>query len=69
MNGDLDLSGVFVPDLMVWMLVAFAVSLPVRRLLQGVGVYRLVWHRSLFDLALYVLLLGAVVTLATRVHS
>ena len=34
-----------------------------RRLLERTGAYRYVWHRALFDLALYVVLLGAVVLL------
>ncbi|UIY44850.1 DUF1656 domain-containing protein [Methylobacterium radiotolerans] len=49
------------------MAVAFALSLPLRRLLAATGFYRLVWHRPLFDLALYVVLLGGVVTLAHRI--
>ncbi len=48
------------------MAVAFALSLPLRRLLAATGFYRLVWHRPLFDLALFVVLLGGVVTLAHR---
>ncbi|WP_232628731.1 DUF1656 domain-containing protein [Methylobacterium sp. Leaf118] len=64
MTGEFDLYGVFVPSLGAWMLIAFALSLPLRRLLARAGVYRLVWHRPLFDLALYVVLLGAVVAVA-----
>lgn len=65
MTGELDLYGVFVPALAAWMLVALALTLVVRRMLAGLGAYRLIWHRPLFDLALYVVLLGAVVALAT----
>ncbi|MCJ2068603.1 DUF1656 domain-containing protein [Methylobacterium sp. J-030] len=64
MTGELDLYGVFVPSLAAWMLLAFAVSLPLRWLLARIGFYHLVWHRPLFDLALYVVLLGAVVAIA-----
>jgi hypothetical protein len=66
MTGEMDLYGVFLPDLAVWMLIAFAISVPLRRLLARCGVYRLIWHRPLFDLALYVVLVGGVVTLAFR---
>ena len=45
------------------------IGLPLRRLLAGLGLYRLVWHRPLFDLALYVLLLGAVVSVAVPLTS
>jgi hypothetical protein len=41
----------------------------VRRLIAATGFYRLVWHRPLFDLALYVLLLGGVIVLAHRILS
>ncbi|HEX2941752.1 MAG TPA: DUF1656 domain-containing protein [Rhodopila sp.] len=40
---------------------AFVLNALLRRALAWAGIYRLVWHRALFDLALYVLLLGAVV--------
>ena len=59
MMAEIDLDGVFVPALLLWAL---------RRLraqraccgacLRAVGFYRLVWHRALFDLALFVILLG-----------
>jgi hypothetical protein len=66
MTGELDLYGVFLPDLLVWMLVAFAISLPLRWLLDRCGLYRLIWHRPLFDLALYVVVVGGLITLASR---
>ncbi|HJE25934.1 MAG TPA: DUF1656 domain-containing protein [Methylorubrum populi] len=69
MTGELDLYGVFVPSLAAWMLIAFALSLPLRRLLAWTGFYRVVWHRPLFDLALYVVLLGAVVSVAVPLTS
>ena len=69
MRGELDLYGVFVPSLAAWMLIAFAVSLPLRWLLARSGFYRLVWHRPLFDLALYVVLLGGVVSVAVPLTS
>lgn len=64
MTGELDLYGVFVPSLAAWMLIAFALSLLLRRVLARTGFYRMVWHRPLFDLALYVVLLGLVVSVA-----
>jgi hypothetical protein len=69
MTGELDLYGVFVPSLAAWMLLTFAISLPLRRVLAWTGFYRLVWHRPLFDLALYVVLLGIVVSLAVPLTS
>ena len=69
MTGELDLYGVFVPSLAAWMLLAFLISLVVRRVLALCGFYRLVWHRPLFDLALYVILLGGVVSVAQPLIS
>lgn len=69
MTGEIDLYGVFAPSLLILMLVAYAVSLPLRRMLAWSGFYRLVWHQPVFDLALYVVLLAGVVALATRVLS
>jgi hypothetical protein len=37
--------------------------------LAWAGFYRLVWHRSLFDLALFVILLGGITALSQRFVS
>ncbi len=66
---EIDIYGVFVPDLMVWFVVAFVLSVPIRRLLALVGFYRLVWHRALFDVALFVILLGGVIVVSHRALS
>ena len=58
---EMDIYGVFLPTLFVLGLVAMAVTFVVRRLLTAFRVYRIVWHRSLFDLALFVVVLGGVV--------
>jgi hypothetical protein len=58
--------GVLVPALLLWALVALAISAVLRRVLAAVGFYRLVWHRALFDLALAIILLGGTVSVATR---
>jgi hypothetical protein len=66
MTHEIDVYGVFLPDLLVWFVVALLLSVPVRRLLGAIGFYRLVWHRALFDLALLVLILGGVVAASQR---
>ncbi|MBB5193516.1 hypothetical protein HNQ50_004273 [Silvimonas terrae] len=63
MSGEIDIYGVFIPSLLAWMVIAFFVTGALRFVLARVGFYKLVWHRSLFNLALYVLVLGATVTL------
>jgi hypothetical protein len=60
MSGEFDIDGVFVPGLLIWAIVAVAISLPLRWLLAHLGAYRLIWHRGLFDIALVVLLWAGV---------
>lgn len=60
MMAEVDIYGVFVPGLLVFAVVAVAATAVLQRLLDLVGFYRIVWHRSLFDLALFVVMLGAV---------
>jgi hypothetical protein len=64
MIAELNLYGVFVPALFLWMLVALGIILVVRRVLAQNGGYALIWHRPLFDLALYMIILGVVVYLS-----
>jgi Protein of unknown function (DUF1656) len=63
MTSDFDVYGVYLPTLFGWAFIAFAISVPVRRVLAWSGFYRFVWHRPLFDVALYVVLVGIVVLL------
>jgi hypothetical protein len=37
-----------------------------RPVLQRTGLYRFIWHRALFDLAVFVCLLGGVVYLSSE---
>ncbi|WP_420997698.1 DUF1656 domain-containing protein [Cupriavidus sp. 30B13] len=69
MSGEIDVYGVFVPSLLAWMLVAFLITACARAVLARTGFYRLVWHRSLFNLAFYVIVLGGVVYLVHRLQS
>jgi hypothetical protein len=66
---EIDIGGVFVPGLLVLAVIAFLISVPLRRVLAWTGFYRLVWHRALFDVALFVVLLGAVTTLSSKLTS
>ncbi|MXN17925.1 DUF1656 domain-containing protein [Pseudooceanicola sp. GBMRC 2024] len=59
MSPDLDLAGVFLPTLLVLMLLCYAAFRLLHRALARIGLYRHVWHPALFDIALYVSLVGA----------
>jgi hypothetical protein len=60
MIGEIDIHGVFVPALLLSAIAAFALSALLRRVLAALGLYRFVWHRSLFDMAMLVIILGGI---------
>ena len=64
MKYQIDIFGVMVPSLLLWFVVAYALMSLVTVGLDRVGFYRLVWHRALFDLSVFVCLLGGVVYLS-----
>lgn len=66
MIGEIDLFGVFLPPLLVWLGIGLLLSAALRAALTRLGFYRYVWHRPLFDLALLVILTGAVSYAAGR---
>ncbi|SDI04391.1 DUF1656 domain-containing protein [Paraburkholderia phenazinium] len=66
MIGEIDIFGVFVPSVLVLMFVAYLINLVLRTLLARTGFYRFVWHRAIFDLGIYVLVLGLVVIVSHR---
>ncbi len=66
MIGEVDVFGVLFPPLLVWVGVALVISAGLRWVLARAGVYRLVWHRPLFDLCLLIILTGAVSVLMTK---
>jgi Protein of unknown function (DUF1656) len=66
MTGEIDVYGVFIPTLLVWVGAALMLTATFRRMLRWFGLYRFVWHRPVFDLALLVIVLGAVVAIATH---
>ncbi|MGM4966559.1 DUF1656 domain-containing protein [Tardiphaga sp. 1201_B9_N1_1] len=69
MRYEIDLFGVLLPSLMLWLVITYAIGALLRPLIERSGLYRYVWHRALFDLALYVCLLGGVVYLASGLLS
>ena len=58
--GEFDIYGVYFPAFAIFAAIAFLLQVVINRLLNAYGFYRLVWHRALFDLAVYVILLGVV---------
>ena len=65
MIGEFDIYGVYFPAFAALAAIAFALHLSIKRLMDAYRVYRFVWHRALFDLAVYVILLGVVTAAAS----
>jgi hypothetical protein len=57
--GQLDVYGVFLPGLSALALGAYGLFRMMTALFARIGPFRAVWHPSLFNLALYITLLGA----------
>jgi len=60
MTGEIDLYGVFVPVLLADAALAFVLFSFLRLVLSVIGAYRLIWHRPLVDVSLFVIVLAAV---------
>ena len=68
MNAEISIFGVLVPSVLVCAIVAYLGMSVVARCLRYAGVYRFVWHQSLFNLSVFVCLLGLSVLLLTKVY-
>lgn len=60
MIGEVDVYGVFVAPLLAWAVLALLLHTMLRWGLTRLGFYRCVWHPPLADLALFIIVLGAV---------
>ncbi|WP_257165427.1 DUF1656 domain-containing protein [Bradyrhizobium sp. SRS-191] len=69
MRHDIDIAGVLVPSLLLWLVVAYGCVALLSVGLRRLGFYRLVWHRALFDFALFVCVLGGIVYLVSEFSS
>jgi hypothetical protein len=69
MIGEIDVFGVYVPAILVLMLITYLIAIVLRMAFTRVGLYRLVWHRSIFDLGIYILVLGLVVFVSHRLTT
>ncbi len=65
----IDIYGVFVPALFVMAIVAVGVTKCLSIAFTRLGVYRLVWHRPLFDVAVFVIALGVIFFIVTGLQA
>ncbi|MFT3978717.1 MAG: DUF1656 domain-containing protein [Sphingomonas bacterium] len=63
MGGEVSLGGVYMPGLLLLAIVALLLTAVLTRLLGLIGAYRLFAYRPLVDVAIYVIMLGALVLL------
>ena len=66
MIGEISIGGVYIPSLLPLVLVAVVLVMLLSRFLVAVGFYRLVVYRPLADIALFLLLLAAIVWITDR---
>ena len=69
MIGESVIDGVFVPRVLVVLLLAFAVSLLIRRTLRSLNLYRFIWHAGLFDTAVFFALAWLIAEVTVGVTS
>ena len=63
---EIDLFGVYVAPISVLMVVAWLVTIGLRRAANRFGLLRQVWHPSLFVFAVYIIVLSSMTLIAAR---
>lgn len=58
--------GFYLPPILIWALAALVPYLALRAMMRRWNLDRFLWHRALFDLAIYVLLVGGVIFIGGR---
>jgi hypothetical protein len=64
---EIDLFGVYVAPMSLLMVVAWVVTIGLRRLAVQVGLFRWVWHPALLVFAIYVIVLSSLTFIASHV--
>ena len=64
---EIDLFGVYVAPISLLMVVAWVVTIGLRRLAVQVGLFRWVWHPALLVFAIYVIVLSSLTFIASHV--
>lgn len=61
---ELDIFGVYIAPVAAMMVVAYLLLLPLRWLTLALGLLQRIWHPALFQVALYIVILSAIVLVA-----
>ena len=67
--GEVDLFGVYVAPISLLMVVAWVLTMGMRRLAVRVGLLRRVWHPALFVFAVYAIVLASLTLAASQVRQ
>jgi protein AaeX len=57
---EVNIDGIFVAPFALDLAIAFVIFLPLRMVLDRYAIQRWVWHRQLFDLAIFVILVSLI---------
>ena len=57
---EIDLGGVYITPLLAWAILALLINMLLGRLLARIGFYKFVWHRHLFDAAVFIILFAGI---------
>ncbi|MFA5956539.1 DUF1656 domain-containing protein [Hyphomicrobium sp.] len=68
MNEEISIFGIFVPSILACSIISYILMVAASRVLRAAGAYQYIWHRSLFNLSIFVCLLGATVLLFSQAH-
>lgn len=63
---EVNLFGVYVAPMSVMMVVAWLIFALLRRAAYRLGLFQRVWHPALFEFAVYMMVLGAIVLVVAR---
>jgi hypothetical protein len=63
---EIDLFGVYVAPMSVMMVVAWLITIALRRVADRFGLLRHVWHPALFVFAVYIIVLSSMTLVAAR---
>lgn len=55
---EITIAGVYVAPFAAYLIVSGLIYLPLRWIFNRIRIERFVWHRTLFDLAVFIILLG-----------
>ena len=66
---EVNLFGVYVAPISVMMVVAWVITIALRRIATRFGLLRYVWHPALFVFAVYIIVLSSWILIAARSSS